>query len=58
MKKLINVYEKNGITRLKLEVRESNVAAISMYRKLGFKINNKLKHYYEDGEDGLLLRRG
>ena len=28
-------------------MRESNIAAISMYRKLGFKINNKLKHYYE-----------
>lgn len=57
MQKLISVYKKNGITRLRLEVRESNIAAISMYRKLGFKINNKLKHYYEDGEDGLLLRR-
>lgn len=57
MKKLIDVYKKKGITRLKLEVRASNVAALSMYRNLGFKITNRLKHYYENGEDGFLLRR-
>ncbi|KYC45170.1 MAG: putative N-acetyltransferase [Candidatus Methanofastidiosum methylothiophilum] len=57
MKKLIEVYQKKGITKLKLEVRISNVAAISMYKNLGFKITNRLKHYYENGEDGLLLRR-
>ena len=57
MKKLIDVYEKKGINKLKLEVRTSNIAAISMYRKLGFKITNKLKHYYENGEDGFVLRR-
>ncbi|MEN6378649.1 MAG: ribosomal protein S18-alanine N-acetyltransferase [Methanofastidiosum sp.] len=57
MKKLIDVYKKKGITRLKLEVRVSNVAALSMYRNLGFKITNRLKHYYENGEDGFLLRR-
>lgn len=57
MKRLIDAYEKKGITRLKLEVRASNLAALSMYRNLGFKITNRLKHYYENGEDGLLLRR-
>lgn len=57
MEKLIDVYKKKGITRLKLEVRASNVAALSMYKNLGFKITNRLKHYYENGEDGLLLKR-
>jgi len=57
MKKLIDAYKKKGITRLELEVRASNVAALSMYRNLGFKITNRLKHYYENGEDGFLLRR-
>ncbi|NYT03123.1 MAG: ribosomal protein S18-alanine N-acetyltransferase [Candidatus Methanofastidiosa archaeon] len=57
MKKLIDIYEKKGINRLKLEVRVSNIAAISMYKHLGFKITNRLKRYYENGEDGLLLRR-
>lgn len=57
MKKLIDTYKKKGITQLKLEVRASNVAALSMYKNLGFKITNRLKHYYENGEDGFLLRR-
>lgn len=57
MKKLIDIYKKKGITQLKLEVRASNVAALSMYKNLGFKITNRLKHYYENGEDGFLLRR-
>lgn len=57
MKKLIKVYEKNGIFRLKLEVRASNIAALTMYKNLGFKITNRLKNYYENGEDGFLLRR-
>ncbi|MCC7571990.1 MAG: ribosomal protein S18-alanine N-acetyltransferase [Candidatus Methanofastidiosum sp.] len=57
MKKLMDVYKRKGINRLKLEVRASNTAAISMYTKLGFKITNRLKHYYENGEDGFLLRR-
>ena len=57
MKKLIDIYKKKGIAQLKLEVRASNVAALSMYKNLGFKITNRLKHYYENGEDGFLLRR-
>ncbi len=57
MKKLIDVYEKKGINKLKLEVRTSNIAAISMYKKMGFKITNRLKRYYENGEDGFVLRR-
>ena len=33
---LINFSKENGITRLRLEVRESNAAAISLYKKFGF----------------------
>ncbi len=57
MKRLLKVYEKKGVNRLKLEVRVSNVAALAMYKNLGFKITNKLKNYYENGEDGFLLRK-
>jgi len=57
MKKLMDIYEKNGIKKLKLEVRVSNVPAISMYKRLGFKITNRLVNYYENGEDGFLLKR-
>lgn len=57
MKKLMEIYEKKGIKKLKLEVRVSNVPAISMYKRLGFKITNRLVNYYENGEDGFLLKR-
>jgi ribosomal-protein-alanine N-acetyltransferase len=57
MKKLMDIYEKKGIKKLKLEVRVSNVPAISMYKRLGFKITNRLVNYYENGEDGFLLKR-
>jgi len=32
-----------------LEVRTTNLAAIRLYRKAGFKIFRKRSHYYEDG---------
>ena len=41
-----------------LEVRESNVAAISLYRKLGFEIIMKRPGYYTDTrEDALIMGR-
>jgi ribosomal-protein-alanine N-acetyltransferase len=38
-----------------LEVRVSNVSAIAMYEKLGFTIKSRLRSYYRDGEDALLM---
>jgi len=40
-----------------LEVRESNLAAINLYKKLGFKIAKTLKHYYADGEDAFVMAK-
>ena len=41
-----------------LEVRKSNVAAISLYEKYGFKIVDVRKNYYQDeAEDALLMSR-
>ena len=34
-----------------LEVRTTNLAAIRLYQKAGFKIFRKRSHYYEDGFD-------
>ena len=39
-----------------LEVRESNIGAISLYHKLGYKEINRRKQYYSDGEDALVLQ--
>lgn len=45
-----------GITWMSLEVRRSNLAAQSMYRKLGFEDVGYRKRYYENNrEDALLM---
>lgn len=40
---------------MQLEVRKSNVVAIKLYEKFGFKIKKELENFYDD-EDGLLMR--
>lgn len=50
----------NGVSTRKadeiyLEVRTSNLPAISLYEKLGFKTKSILKSYYRDGEDANLM---
>jgi ribosomal-protein-alanine N-acetyltransferase len=50
----------NGVASRKgdeiyLEVRTSNLPAISMYEKLGFQTKSLLKSYYRDGEDANLM---
>lgn len=40
-----------------LEVRESNVGAINLYRKLGFKISRTIRKYYADGEDAFVMAK-
>ncbi len=41
---------------LLLEVRCSNQAAISLYKRNGYTELDRIEEYYADGEDGLLLR--
>lgn len=38
-----------------LEVRPSNLAAITLYEKFGFQVSNCRRGYYHDGEDALLM---
>lgn len=58
-KKLISHVEqmlvKKNITTVKLEVRVSNSEAQGLYRQLGYRIVQRLKGYYSDGEDGFLM---
>jgi [ribosomal protein S18]-alanine N-acetyltransferase len=45
-----------GLERATLEVRASNLAAISLYQKFGFKTAGRRRGYYKDnGEDALIL---
>lgn len=44
------------LERSTLEVRDSNLAAVSLYKKFGFKEAGRRKRYYEDtGEDALVM---
>lgn len=44
-----------SVLNLTLEVRESNLRAIRFYERLGFEKVAKRNHYYDDGEDALLM---
>ena len=55
---LIEVTEEEGIPSHTLEVRKSNIGAIRLYEKHGFKVEGERKAYYEDnGEDALIMWR-
>ena len=53
---LIGEARGGGATKVTLEVRTQNQAAISMYRKSGFEQKGVLRGYYGDtGEDGIVM---
>ena len=44
-----------GAEVVKLEVRESNDAARTLYRDVGFETARRVSRYYRDGEDALVM---
>lgn len=53
---LIKAAGDRGLERATLEVRASNLAAISLYQKFGFQTAGRRRGYYQDnGEDALIL---
>ena len=51
-------YENNKLVFITLEVRESNIPAISLYTQYGFSQVGKRKNYYSNpSEDALLLTK-
>jgi Acetyltransferases len=46
-----------GSREMRLEVRVDNVAARALYASLGYREVQRLPAYYEDGAEGLRLRR-
>ncbi len=44
-----------GAKKIFLEVRKSNVKAISVYSKFGFTVFSERKKYYADGEDAFVM---
>lgn len=46
-----------GAKNFFLEVKESNTAAISLYKKLGYEKIFERKGYYADGENALVMNK-
>lgn len=53
---LIDYAKANAITRILLEVRASNTAALSLYDALGFTRFNVRPRYYSDDEDAIEMQ--
>ena len=49
--------EQSSCQETYLEVRTTNKTAIEMYKKLGYTVARRLRGYYIDGEDALLMIR-
>lgn len=48
---------REGVRRAELMVRPENIAAAHLYRSFGFRRVRLVRHYYEDGGDGILMAR-
>lgn len=56
LEKLLEIAESRGVKTVFLEVRESNLPAIMLYRSLAFGESGRRKGYYSDpSEDALML---
>jgi len=56
LKEVENVFVQKGVQACLLEVREGNVAAISLYHKLGYKDIGRLENYYGKAH-GIYLKK-
>ncbi|MGA2533485.1 MAG: ribosomal protein S18-alanine N-acetyltransferase [Candidatus Aminicenantales bacterium] len=55
MRHVIEKVRKNGATFMTLEVRLSNAAAVTLYKKLGFDILGTRKNYYTNPDEDAYL---
>ena len=55
MSQLLETLREMKIFSVKLEVRESNVAAKQLYDALGFKTSHVEQRYYDDGEKAIIM---
>jgi ribosomal-protein-alanine N-acetyltransferase len=46
-----------GCKEVFLEVRVGNIAAVELYKKMGYSTGQRLYSYYRDGEDAFLMSR-
>lgn len=57
MKDAERIARARGCTRLRLEVRADNAAAIRLYEALGYRAFGRHPGYYEDGMEAIRLER-
>ncbi|MCD7894702.1 MAG: ribosomal protein S18-alanine N-acetyltransferase [Erysipelotrichaceae bacterium] len=55
MEKMIEISQFHGCSNISLEVRVSNIPAISLYQKYGFEMVTIRKDYYRNHEDAYLM---
>lgn len=56
MAELLKCAREKGVCQILLEVRKSNVAAIKLYKKLGFSEESVRKNFYDNPrEDGVVM---
>ncbi len=57
IERLIKDASAKGLKKLFLEVRQSNIAAQKIYKKLGFKVIDRRREYYQHpSEDALVMQ--
>jgi ribosomal-protein-alanine acetyltransferase len=56
LKQIEKIFAGKGVKTCYLEAREDNVAALNLYRKLGYKKVGNLKNYYKDAH-GILFEK-
>ncbi len=54
---LREVETRSALPRLQLMVRQSNLPALQLYRKLNYDIVDTWRRYYEDGEDAYVMEK-
>ena len=57
LKNFLALAQKRGTSEIFLEVRESNVAALALYREFGFEATGRRPNYYRDPMEAALLLR-
>jgi len=57
LKQILIEFQKRFLTTIELEVKTTNTKAIKFYQKNQFKIEEKIPHFYQNGEDAYLMKR-
>jgi ribosomal-protein-alanine acetyltransferase len=55
LEEFLRLVQQHGIRSVFLEVRESNVPAIALYRKLGFSTSGRRPNYYQQPDEAATL---